>query len=155
MTEPPCDIGGPQEEFEEHVISLFDDPGSGYEILDTNLADDPFEPDILLMDADEWVFTVLCYYVEDIPDDGVVWIFPRTFGMRKWVTDTDERPAFLVLGVGGTPHNPEYLYFGRFYDFPESDFHMEAGRRLLMNWFRMDFIDKAIRDEFERIFSPS
>ena len=85
MREPPCDIGAPQEEFCEAITEMFDDPDGMYEVLDTNLSDDPFEPDIEIMDSDEWVFNVLCYYVEDSPSDGVVEIFPKTFGMRKWV----------------------------------------------------------------------
>lgn len=35
------------------VVSMFDDPDGGYEILDTNLTDDPFKPDIVVMDTDK------------------------------------------------------------------------------------------------------
>ena len=154
MREPPCDIGAPQEEFCEAITEMFDDPDGMYEVLDTNLSDDPFEPDIEIMDSDEWVFNVLCYYVEDSPSDGVVELFPKTFGMRKWVQDDSDRPAFLALGVGGTPRNPEYLFFARFFNFTSSEFHLDDGRGLMINWMRREFLFKVVRDEFDRIFSP-
>ena len=155
MDDMPTDIGESQEIFQDAVRDIFDDPDGNYEVLDTNLSDDPFEPDIVVMDSDEWVFTVLCYYIEDVPSNGVLEIFPTTFGMRKWVEDSTERPAFLALGVGGTPTNPEVLYFSRFYNFPDSIFEMERNKELLINWMRPEFFDRVIRDEFDRIYSPS
>ena len=65
MREPPSDIGEPQEEFCDRIAEIFDDPDGRYEVLDRNLSDDPFEPDIEVMDSDEWAFNILCYYVED------------------------------------------------------------------------------------------
>ena len=103
MREVPCDIGEPQMLFDDAVCRMFEDPDGEYEVLDRNMNNDPFEPDIVVMDSDEWVFTVLCYYIEDYPADGFVEIYPKTFGMRKWVQDDSDRPAFLALGVGGTP----------------------------------------------------
>lgn len=155
MSRVPSDIGRPQAEFEDAVCRMLEDGGSGFEVLDRNMYDDPFEPDMVLMDSDEWVFNVLCYYIEDVPDDGVAEIYPTTFGMRKWVQDDSDRPAFLALGIGGTPGAPEHLYFSRFYDFPESRFDMESARGMLLNWMRPEFFCKVIEDEFERIFSPS
>ena len=155
MDDVPTDIGEPQEIFQDAIRDIFDDPDGNYEVLDTNLSDDPFEPDITVMDADEWVFTVLCYYIEEVPSHGVLEIFPKTFGMRKWVEDSTERPAFLALGVGGTPTNPEVLYFSRFYNFPDRIFEMERNKDLMINWMRPEFFDKVIRDEFDRIYSPS
>lgn len=155
MRESPCDIGKPQEDFCDEIASIFDCPDGRYEILDRNLSNDPFEPDIEVMDADEWAFNVICYYVEDSPADGVVEIFPKTFGMRKWVQDDSERPTFLALGVGGTPSNPEYLYFARFFHFTDVHFDLDEGRGILVNWMRPEFFDKIIQDEFERIFSPN
>lgn len=150
----PCDIYRPQSEFADAVRSMFDDPDGPYEILDTNEVDDPFEPDITVMDQDEWVFTVLCYYIEDYPSDGRVELYPRTFGMRKWVEDSEDRPAFLALGVGGSPERPEELYFARFYNFGSQ--HLDLGdiREHMINWMRPDFFDKVVRDEFDRIYSP-
>lgn len=152
MRELPCDIGPEQEEFEEAVCGLFED--AGYEVLDRNPSHDPFEPDITLMDEDEWVFTVLCYFTDDI-EDGSVRIFPNTMGMRRWVTDHDDRPTFLVLGVGGSPISPETLYFGRFGGFPDRRFDLDAYRRMILNWMSAEFFDDAVRKEFERIFSPA
>ena len=155
MREPPCDIGAPQEEFCEAITEMFDDPDGMYEVLDTNLSDDPFEPDIEVMDSDEWVFNVLCYYVEDSPSDGVVEIFPKTFGMRKWVQDDSEKPAFLALGVGGTPSNPDCLYFTRFFNFTDSIMDLKDLRVHMISWLRYDFLDKVVRDNFELIYSPN
>lgn len=154
MREPPSDIGEPQEEFCDRIAEIFDDPDGRYEVLDRNLSDDPFEPDIEVMDSDEWAFNILCYYVEDTPSDGIVEIFPRTFGMRKWVQDDSDRPSFLALGVGGTPDHPEYLYFARFFRFTDVHFILDEGRDMLINWMRPEFFDRVIRDDFERIFSP-
>lgn len=152
MREVPCDIGPEQEEFEEIVCALFEE--AGYEVLDRNPSHDPFEPDIVLMDEDEWVLTVLCYFTDDV-EDGRISIFPKTMGMRRWVTDHDDRPAFLVLGVGGRPSDPDTLYFARFDSFPDGRFELGRIRRFIMNWMRADFLDDAVRREFERIFSPS
>ena len=102
MRESPCDIGKPQEDFCDEIASIFDCPDGRYEILDRNLSNDPFEPDIEVMDADEWAFNVICYYVEDSPADGVVEIFPKTFGMRKWVR-TIQRGRPFSLSVWEEP----------------------------------------------------
>lgn len=154
MSQVPCDIGIPQEEFEDAVCSMFDDPEGDYEILDRNMSNDPFEPDLVVMDSDEWVFNVLCYYVEDSPSDGFVEIFPQTFGMRKWVTDSSDRPTFLALGVGGSPSQPEYVYFTRFFNFNDFLVNLDTLRGFIINWMRPAFFDKVVRDEFERIYSP-
>ena len=154
MRESPCDIGKPQEDFCDEIASIFDCLDGRYEILDRNLSNDPFEPDIEVMDADEWAFNVICYYVEDSPADGVVEIFPKTFGMRKWVQDDSERPAFLALGVGGSPENPEELYFARFFNFGDSLMDLNDLKRFRINWMRPAFFDKVVREDFERIYSP-
>ena len=154
MREVPCDIGEPQILFDDAVCRMFEDPDGEYEVLDRNMNNDPFEPDMVIMDSDEWVFTVLCYYIEDYPSDGFVEIYPKTFGMRKWVQDDSERPAFLALGVGGTPENPEELYFARFYNFGDSLVDLNDLKRFRINWMRPAFFDKVVREDFERIFSP-
>ena len=155
MREPPSDIGEPQEEFCDRIAEIFDDPDGRYEVLDRNLSDDPFEPDIEVMDSDEWAFNILCYYVEDTPSDGIVEIFPRTFGMRKWVQDDSEKPAFLALGVGGTPSNPDCLYFTRFFHFTDSIMDLKNLRVHMISWLKYDFLDKVVRDNFELIYSPN
>ena len=155
MRKVPCDIGAPQEEFEDIVCGIFDDPNGDYEILDRNEAHDPFEPDLVIMDSDEWVFNVLCYFVEDYPSDGFVEIFPETFGMRKWVQDDSEKPTFLALGVGGTPSNPDCLYFTRFFHFTDSIMDLKDLRVHMISWLRYDFLDKVVRDNFELIYSPN
>ncbi len=154
MRTVPSDIGEPQREFCDAIAAIFDDPDGNYEVLDRNPYDDPFEPDIEVMDSDEWAFNIVCYYVEESPSDGMVEIFPKTFGMRKWVQDDSDRPCFLALGIGGTPGNPEYLYFARFFHFTDGSFCQEDGRGMLINWMRPEFFDKVITAEFERIFSP-
>lgn len=154
MMKVPTDIGPIQEEFEDMVCGFFDDPDGEYEILDRNIYHDPFEPDIEVMDSDEWVFSILCYYEEEYPTDGVVEIFPKTFGMRKWVTDTQERPAFLAMGVGGTPSNPDLVYFARFYNFNDRFFLISEGKELQVNWLKPEFFHKVIREEMDRLFSP-
>ena len=72
MREPPSDIGEPQEEFCDRIAEIFDDPDGRYEVLDRNLSDDPFEPDIEVMDSDEWAFNILCYYVEDTTSSAIM-----------------------------------------------------------------------------------
>ena len=94
------------------------------------------------------------YYVEDAPSHGVAEIFPITFNMRKWVRDDSDKPAFLALGIGGVPSEPEYLYFSRFFNFNDRLFDMDRNKGLLLNWLRPPFLRKVIEDEFERIFSP-
>lgn len=151
----PCDIREPQSQFDDAVCRMFDDPEGDYEILDRNMFNDPFEADIRLMDRDEWVFQVLCFYVEERPSDDVIEIYPTTFGMRKWVRDNDENPTFLALGVGGTPQHPELLYFSRFFNFPRMRFDLKEGMGLSINWMRSDFFDKVIKDDFQRMYSPN
>lgn len=75
-------------------------------------------------------------------------------GMRRWVTDHNDRPAFLVLGVGGFPTRPDKLYFDRFDSFPDGRFNFDSYRRMIMNWMSAEFLDNAIKKEFERIFGP-
>ncbi len=150
MRDVPSDVGDAQAAFIEAVVRVL---GEAYEIIDTNPFNDPFEPDIILMDEDEWVFRILCYYDEE-PEDGSVCIFPRTFDMRKWVVDTSDEPTFLVLGAGESPDDPEYLFFSRFFNFPSRDFDIESGKRHLLNWMRSAFFRAAIDAEFERIYSP-
>lgn len=154
MRKVPCDIGELQAEFDDAVCSMFEDETCGFEVLDRNMSDDPFEPDIVVMDEDEWAFNILCYYIEDLPSDGIAVVYPTTFGMRKWVQDDSDKPAFLALGIGGTPRRPEYLYFARFFNFSSPYFHMDSGKDLLLNWMRPPFFHKVIRDEFDRLFSP-
>ena len=74
------DIGELQAQFEDAVCRLFES-SDDFEILDRNMVSDPFEPDILLMDADEWVFRVVCWYQREV-NEGCVNIYPRTFGMK-------------------------------------------------------------------------
>ena len=152
MRDVPTDIGSLQADFEDTVCAVLED--AGFEVLDRNPTHDPFEPDIVLMDEDEWVFNVICYFVEDAPFHGVAEIFPLTFDMRKWVQDDSDKPAFLALGIGGIPSEPEYLYFSRFFNFNDRLFDMDRNRGLLVNWLRPPFLRKVIEDEFERIFSP-
>lgn len=155
MREVPCDIGEPQAEFEDAVCSILADPEGRYEVLDRNLSSDPFEPDIVMMDDDEWVFRIVCYYVEEVPCDGMVEIFPKTFGMRKWVRDADDEPTYLVLGVGGTPRTPEMVFFTRFFNFPSKTFDVSSKSEYRINWMRMDFMERVIDEDFERMYSPS
>ena len=152
--EPPTDIGEPQAEFEDAVCRRFESDGSGFEVLDRNMSSDPFEPDLVVMDSDEWVFRIVCYYIEDPPSDGTVVLFPRTFGMRKWVTDSDETPTFLVFGIGGTPQNPEMLFFGRFFEFPDQVVDLKNKMQHLVSCFRIDLLGSVVERELERIYSP-
>ncbi len=70
MREVPCDIGPLQEEFCETVVSMFNDPDGECKILGTNFADDPFEPNIVVMDTDEWVFNVPATTARTSPATG-------------------------------------------------------------------------------------
>ncbi|MBQ8179965.1 MAG: hypothetical protein IJ026_05985 [Candidatus Methanomethylophilaceae archaeon] len=150
----PTDCGEPQAQFEDRVCSMFEADGGMFEVLDRNMSSDPFEPDIILMDADGWVLNILCYYVEELPADGRITLFPRTFGMRKWVEDSQERPAFLVLGVGGTTSSPEEVYFSRFFNFPSKDVDLSDMVGFRLNWFDYRFLERIITDDFERMYSP-
>ena len=147
----PCDCGEPQAEFEDAVCAVLESDGSPYEILDRNYTSDPFEPDIVLMNEDEWVFRMVCYYTQE--EDGQVDIFPRTFPMRKWVTDHDDLPTYFVLGVNGTPQHPEYLYLCRFFEIASRYTKLESLRPYLVNCFRPEFFSNFIEKDLDRIFS--
>ena len=134
------------------MCRVFESPDSPYEILDRNYSSDPFEPDIVLMDADEWVFRIVCYYTGYV-DDGAVDIWPHTFPMRKWVTDHDELPTFFVLGVEGTPQHPEEMYFTRFFNINKKCIKLTELRDYTLNVFRIDMFRDVIEKDFERIFS--
>ena len=150
----PCDCGELQAQFEDSVCRVFESEGSRFEILDRNMISDPFEPDITLMDEDEWVFNLVCHYIEEVPDNGDLLIFPKTFGMRKWVPDSDDRPTFLVLGVGGTPRDPEMLFFTRFFNVHSVSMNISSLMEYSLNCFRLDFFDPIIMKDFERMYSP-
>lgn len=104
------------------------------------------------MDRDEWVFRIVCYFT-DYDEDGVVEIFPRTFPMRKWVTDHDDLPTYMALGVAGTPQHPESLFFSRFFNFGSRRMKLPELRPYMINVFRIDFFSDVIDKDFERIFS--
>ena len=148
----PNDIGELQAQFEDAVCRMFES-SDDFEILERNMVSDPFEPDILLMDADEWVFRVVCWYQREV-DEGCVNIYPRTFGMRKWVTDHDDLPTFFMMGVGGTPQKPEGFYLTRFFNVNSSCMDLKKFKDAFLTMFRIDFVKNAIDKDFIRIFSP-
>lgn len=148
----PNDIGEPQAQFEDAVCRLFES-SEDYEILERNMYSDPFEPDIQLMDADEWVFRVVCWYQSE-DDEGFVNIYPKTFGMRKWVTDHDDLPTFFLMGVGGTPSNPERFHLTRFFNIPHQYMDLSKMEDSALSMFDIRFVKHAIDRDFERIFSP-
>ncbi len=124
-----------------------------FEVIDRNLSHDPFEPDLTVMDQDEWVFTVVCQWTYD--DSGRIPLFPGTFRMRKWIQDDDERPLYLALGLGGTPERPDTMCFFRFYrclweEWPAEEIGDVRVRRLCPESLRY-----AIEKDFERMYSPS
>lgn len=149
----PCDCGELQAQFEDAVCRVFESEGSRFEILDRNMISDPFEPDIVLMDDDEWILRLVCYYIEEIDGDNLH-IFPKTFDMRKWVVDSDESPTFFILGVGGTPSHPEMLFFCRFFEINSDSMHIDVLRHFSLNLLRIDFLDDVITKDFERMYSP-
>lgn len=149
----PCDCGELQAQFEDAVCRVFESEGSRFEVLDRNMISDPFEPDIVLMDDDEWVMRLVCYYCEDYEGDSLS-IFPKTFGMRKWVVDSDETPTFFILGVGGIPSRPESLFFCRFFEINSDVMQIDVLRRFSVNLLRIDFLDDLITKDFERMYSP-
>ncbi len=151
MREAPTDFREPQDEFDDAVCRIFDS-SDRYEILDRNLTNDPFEPDIVVMDEDEWVFNIVCYFVDEDEDNMV--LYPKTFDMRKWVRDSDDEPTFLALGVGGTPQSPDRVYFTRFFNFNTRDVDLSKKSMYLVNWFRLEFMEKVVIDDFERIYGP-
>ena len=74
--------------------------------------------------------------------------------MRKWVPDSDDRPTFLVLGVGGTPRDPEMLFFTRFFNVHSVSMNISSLMEYSLNCFRLDFFDPIIMKDFERMYSP-
>ena len=58
--DPSSDCEEKQSQFEDAVCRIFETDGTRYEILDRNMLSDPFEPDIVLMDEDEWVLSLIC-----------------------------------------------------------------------------------------------
>lgn len=101
------------------------------------------------------MFNVLYYHIKDVSSDRVVELFSIIFRMRKWVENSSEKPAFFALGIGGTPLDPDYFYFSRFFNFDNMRFHPNGNRGLLINQMRFKFFDKVIRDEFNCIHNPS
>lgn len=142
-----------QEGFIDLVCSLFESEEGLYEVVDRNDVD-PFEPDLRILDRDEWAFNVLCYHTDDIIHDGVL-IFPKTFDKRKWVLDRDDDPTFLALGVGGTPSRPEHFYFTRFMNVTDTFTRLSRLTEYELTVLSFRFLDHAVEREFERIFSPS
>ena len=148
----PTDIGEPQAEFEDAVCRLIES-SDVFEIIERNMISDPFEPDAILMNEDEWTFRIVCWYQAD-DDEGFADIYPKTFGMRKWVTDHDEEPTYFLMGIGGTPQMPDHFYITRFFNIDET--HMSLARldAYRQSVFRFDFIYYYINRDLCRIFSP-
>ena len=124
-----------------------------FEVIDDNPLHDPFEPDLVAIDQDEWVFTVVCQWIEDA-GDGLEF-FPGTFRKRKWIQDDDERPLYFALGVGGTPEDPEIMCFSRFFlyareEWPASRLNETRVRRLCHSSLR-----QVVERDFERMYSPN
>lgn len=152
MRDVPSDIGELQAEFDDSVCRLIE-ASDKYEVLDRNMSDDPFEPDIVVMTEDEWIFRMVCWYQSE-EDDGFVNIYPRTFGMRKWVTDHDDEPTFFIMGLGGTPQHPEKFFLTRFDKIYDSFIEIDYLKKFELTLFRFDFIYNEVNHELCRVFSP-
>lgn len=138
--------------FIDLVCSLFESEEGMYEVVDRN-DHDPFEPDLRILDRDEWAFNVICYHTDDMVHDGVL-IFPDTFAQRKWVLDRDDDPTFLALGVGGTELRPERFFLTRFMNVADTFTTLARLTEFEMSVVSFRFLHHAVEREFERIYSP-
>ncbi|MBR2092884.1 MAG: hypothetical protein IJ904_02400 [Candidatus Methanomethylophilaceae archaeon] len=124
-----------------------------FEVINRNEIHDPFEPDLTVMDQDEWVFTVVCQWCESAEDQ--IRFFPGTFDMRKWIQDDDERPLYFALGVGGTPENPDIMCFSRFFIYARDEWPVGRLDETRIRRLCPESIRKAVEKDFERMYSPS
>lgn len=124
-----------------------------FEVIDRNPAHDPFEPDLTVMDQDEWVFTVVCQWCER--PAGSVLFFPGTFRMRKWIQDDDERPLYFALGVGGSPEDPEILCFSRFFMYAREEWPIGRLDETRVRRLCPQSLRHVVERDFERMYSPS
>ena len=141
-------------EFKDVLHDILDSENCIFEILDVNEVSDPFETDFRLMNPDEWGFNLICHYSEICLDDGLISIFPSTFHMRKWISDVDEDPTFIAIGVGGTPASPEHFFLTRFYNINSQFMRLKDLEQYRQSCFRLDFIEHVIDSELIRIYSP-
>lgn len=153
--DPSSDCEEKQSQFEDAVCRIFETDGTRYEILDRNMLSDPFEPDIVLMDEDEWVLSLICSYFDDFSDEGYLRLFPDTFSKRKWVVDSDDSPVYILIGVGGSPSCPEHIFFTRFFNINSINISKDRLLEYSVNCFNLAFLDHEIMKDFERIYSPS
>ncbi len=109
-------------EFEDHVLALLDIPNNDKLVLKEWRGDKSLPgiypegnsaPDFVF-EYDGKPFAVECKWRNHMPKDIEKELLPADrLAIYQKFSDKRRMPIFLILGIGGLPNDPDYLYFAR------------------------------------------